>query len=66
MHPIKIGVIAAFLICFGNVAGADDVTRADIGAWFAETVVVDPPTGGTIVEFRRDRFAEAVDSAGIF
>ena len=51
MHPIKIGVIAAFLICFGNVAGADDVTRADIGAWFAETVVVDPPTGGTIVNF---------------
>ncbi|MFP6681729.1 MAG: DUF1329 domain-containing protein, partial [Gammaproteobacteria bacterium] len=51
MHPIKIGVIAAFLICFGNVAGADDVTRADIGAWLAETVVVDPPTGGTIVNF---------------
>ncbi len=51
MHLLKIGVIAAFLICFGNVAGADDVTRADIGAWLAETVVVDPPTGGTIVNF---------------
>ena len=53
MHHLKLmfGVVAMVANLHANVTVAAEVTRDDISAWLTESVLVDPPVGGTIVRF---------------
>jgi hypothetical protein len=53
MHHLKwrLGVTVVLAILCADSTVAADISRDDIGAWLGEAVVVDPPVGGTIVQF---------------
>jgi len=47
---LKRTLTCAMALGFVAAAQAADVTRADVGAWLDESVVVDPPAAGTIID----------------